>query len=261
MRKKDLSKHMSGIYFLEKTSYEDSKQRHLKISFVLPGTVCMYIFVVTTVGMFMDAVQFSWNLKTVLIWAALGCMLPGIFCLHKKGFWVGMTLLTAISIGFWLNSDGQIWAGVLDVYERIGDLIHVYYSGASRNFNLSGNVSDNFLIAFVLLLCIYEGVFILGLKRSLGGAIPGIAVGTGCLLVGQVPQLLWLYLFIFTCQLHQYSFWKCQYAGTLDAAFLYSWETVGIGSNQSVRSHKSDRDSSSGDMCGCGCCSVCAAAG
>lgn len=63
MRKKDLSKHMSGIYFLEKTSYEDSKQRHLKISFVLPGTVCMYIFVVTTVGMFMDAVQFSWNLK------------------------------------------------------------------------------------------------------------------------------------------------------------------------------------------------------
>lgn len=198
MRKKDLSKHMSGIYFLEKTSYEDSKQRHLKISFVLPGTVCMYIFVVTTVGMFMDAVQFSWNLKTVLIWAALGCMLPGIFCLHKKGFWVGMTLLTAISIGFWLNSDGQIWAGVLDVYERIGDLIHVYYSGASRNFNLSGNVSDNFLIAFVLLLCIYEGVFILGLKRSLGGAIPGIAVGTGCLLMGQVPQLLWLYLFIFT---------------------------------------------------------------
>ena len=89
MRKKDLSKHMSGIYFLEKTSYEDSKQRHLKISFVLPGTVCMYIFVVTTVGMFMgDMTTFSpWNLKTVLIWAALGCMLPGIFCLHKKGFW------------------------------------------------------------------------------------------------------------------------------------------------------------------------------
>ena len=70
-----------------------------------------------------------------------------------------MTLLTAISIGFWLKQRWADMGRVLDVYERIGDLIHVYYSGASRNFNLSGNVSDNFLIAFVLLLCIYEGVF------------------------------------------------------------------------------------------------------
>ena len=84
MRKKDLSKQRSGIYFLEKTSYEDSKRRHFKISFVLPAAVCMYIFVVTTAGMFMDAVQLSWNLKTVLIWAALGCIIPGIFSLYKK---------------------------------------------------------------------------------------------------------------------------------------------------------------------------------
>ena len=196
MKKED----WTGIHFLEKTSYYDGKKsRFMSLVWIFVTVAGFMLCQMSAFALFFDGLSMTFNMALII---GLMLALSIIFFLLSfkwQFFWSG-AVLCALGLGIygWLRFD-TLSQGFASIYERAYTLATDYYVEGSVDAGLwSGTLSQEVYIFIAVLLILYGAICFWGLKSSVPAVFPGALGILGVFLVGKVPDLLWMGVFVFS---------------------------------------------------------------
>ncbi len=196
MKKED----WTGIHFLEKTSYYDGKKNRLMGLVWIVATVAGFMLSqLSAFSIFFAGLSMTFN--GVLIGGLMIILSLIFFLLSFKWqlFWSGVGVC-ALGLGLfaWLRFD-PLSQGLVSIYERAFTLAADYYMEGTVDAGVwSGVLSQEVYIFIAVFLILYGAICFWGLKSSVPVAFPGALGILGVFLVGQVPDLLWMGVFLFS---------------------------------------------------------------
>lgn len=187
---------LTGIHFLEKTSYYDQKKDHFPLLWIMIQLGAFGCMVLSTAAMLFETLGFEFDMGLVGGIVAVGTFLCWLLSGRRLVLAAAVTVTFASgAIYVWYRLESVI-TGFLSLYQRGNALVSDYLAGVTGSSEWSGRLGTEIYVLLVLGLVVICGLFVFGFKKTLPALLPGILCAIGALLVGKVPPLPWFAIYL-----------------------------------------------------------------
>lgn len=187
---------LTGIHFLEKTSYCDHKKEHFPLLWIMIQLASFGCIVLSTAAMLFSTLGFEFDMGLVGGMAAVGTLVCWLLSGRRPVF-VTAVIVTVVAgaIYVWYHLE-SVAAGFLSLYHRGYALVSDYLAGVMDSSQWSGRLGTEIYVLLMLGLIVICGLFVFGFKKTLPALLPGILCAIGALLVGKVPPMPWFAVYL-----------------------------------------------------------------
>lgn len=188
---------LTGLYFLEKTSYCDQKKaKYGGYVWALLSWMSFVCIVISSIAIFFYGLSLSVNLAGIGAIVAVLSLVLWVLSAKKVYFFActGVVSLLTLIYG-WIVRNAMI-KGFHSIIDRGELLITDYMSGIVDSGTLQGSVGFETCMVISVILTLIICVCCILLKGTWFAVIPGVFAVIGSFFIGKVPNIPWFITFI-----------------------------------------------------------------